>query len=48
MFGNGKIFDEYGFHVKSHSGYYERFMKGSKEFKGWVNKTDYEKEPIKD
>jgi N-sulfoglucosamine sulfohydrolase len=48
MFGNGKIFDEYGFHVKSHSGYYESFMDGKKKYMGWVNKSDYEKGPIKE
>ena len=48
MFGNGKVFDEYGFHVKSHSGYYERFIGGQKKYMGWVNKSDYEKEPITD
>jgi N-sulfoglucosamine sulfohydrolase len=48
MFGNGDIFNSYGYSAERGWNFYERFMAG--EFSpydtGWVNPTDYEKEPI--
>lgn len=47
MFGNGHIFDEYEYANKGTRNYYERYMKGGKKLRaGWVNKSDYEKEPL--
>jgi N-sulfoglucosamine sulfohydrolase len=50
MFGNGDVFDEYGFaqtlpHAKN---YYERFMAGEfpRTKTGWVNPSDYEDQPL--
>ena len=44
MFGRGHIFDAY----KPTDGarFYERFQRGEKPRAGWVNATDFEKEPI--
>ncbi len=48
MFGNGDIFNSYGYSAERGWNFYERFMAG--EFTpantGWVNPTDYEKEPL--
>jgi N-sulfoglucosamine sulfohydrolase len=44
MVGQGKIFDEY---APTHgAGFYEKFMRGEKMKAGWVNETDFEKEPV--
>ena len=45
MFGNGKIFDEYP--ATNGAGFYEKFMKGEDVKAGWVNPTDFEKEPLR-
>ena len=45
MFGKGNVFDEYPV-ASPTKNYYERFMKGEKVKAGWVNETDYEKEPL--
>lgn len=49
ILGNGEIFDTYGYSEARAWNFYERFMAG--EFKpeetGWVNPSDYEKEPVK-
>jgi arylsulfatase A-like enzyme len=45
MFGRGHIFD--GFKPTSGDGFYEKFILGEKPDASWVNKTDFEKEPIK-
>jgi arylsulfatase A-like enzyme len=49
MFGNGDIFDAYGYSEEWAWNFYERFMAG--EFTpartGWVNPTDYEKAAVK-
>ncbi len=47
MFGNGAVFDNYPYANPGQRGFYERFMRGEKIPTGWVNDTDFEKEPIK-
>ena len=49
MFGNGDIFNSYGFSNDKGWNYYERFMKGefTIESTRWVNPGDQEKEKIK-
>ncbi|MDE0835501.1 MAG: sulfatase [Akkermansiaceae bacterium] len=44
MFGKGEVFDNYT--PTSTPGFYERFMKGDKPRTGWVNPSDFEKEPL--
>lgn len=46
MTGDGSVFDRYEHANKVHVGFYERFMRGEKLSTGWVNKTDYEPEPL--
>ena len=46
MMGKGHIFDEYTFAQPGNRGFYERFMKGEKLRAGWVDPTDYEKQPL--
>ena len=46
VFGRGHIFDEYKYADKSGVNFYERYMRGDKLNSGWVNPTDFEKEPI--
>lgn len=45
MAGQGKLFDEYK--PTNGEGFYEKWMRGEKLKAGWVNETDFEKEPIK-
>lgn len=45
MEGRGQIFDAYK--PTEGDGLYEKFMRGEKVQTGWVNPTDFEKEPIK-
>lgn len=45
MAGNGQIFDQYK--PTSGDGFYEQFMRGEKPNAGWVNKSDFESEPIR-
>ena len=45
MSGNGKLFDKYK--PTSGDGFYEKYLRGEKPEAGWVNQTDFEKEPIK-
>lgn len=49
MFGNGDIFNSYGYSEEKGWNYYERFMAGefTIESTGWVNPGDLELEPIK-
>lgn len=42
--GQGRVFDEYK--PTSGAGFYEQFMRGEKPKAGWVNETDFEKQPI--
>ncbi len=46
MAGNGHIFDEYIYAQKGTRGFYERYMNGEEINTGWVNKSDFEKEPL--
>lgn len=50
MFGNGDIFNSYGYSEEKAWNYYERFMAGefTMEDTQWVNPGDQEKEPIKE
>jgi arylsulfatase A-like enzyme len=43
---HGDVFDKYEHANKAHIGFYERFMRGEKMNTGWVNDSDYEKEPL--
>lgn len=47
MFGKGYIFDQYIYANPEQRNFYERFMRGEKLKAGWVNESDFEKEPIK-
>jgi N-sulfoglucosamine sulfohydrolase len=47
MFGKGAIFDQYEYANREQVHFYERFLRGEKLKAGWVNETDFEKEPIK-
>lgn len=44
MFGKGDVFDQYP--PTSGDGFYEKMMRGEKVSAGWVNETDFEKEPL--
>jgi N-sulfoglucosamine sulfohydrolase len=46
MFGRGYVFDEYPYADDSGRSFYERYMRGEKLRAGWVNPTDFEKEPL--
>jgi N-sulfoglucosamine sulfohydrolase len=48
MFGNGDIFNSYGYSEERGWNFYERFMAGefTPDDTDWVNPTDYEKEPL--
>ena len=46
MFGRGYIFDAYEYADKSGFDFYGRFMRGEKLRAGWVEPTDFEKEPV--
>jgi N-sulfoglucosamine sulfohydrolase len=48
MFGNGDIFNQYGFYNEKGWNYYERFMKGEFTIKDtpWVSPTDAESGPL--
>jgi len=48
VFGDGAVFDSYGYSQPWAWNFYERFMEGEFTPKrtGWVNPTDYEKEPL--
>lgn len=45
MVGQGHVFDAYP--PTSGDGFYEQYMRGEKPPAGWVNETDFEKEPIR-
>ncbi|MFC1597881.1 heparan N-sulfatase, partial [Planctomycetota bacterium] len=45
-FGRGYVFDEYPYADDSGRNFYERYMRGEKLRAGWVNPTDFEKEPL--
>jgi hypothetical protein len=46
MFGKGHRFDEYPYAQDQVRGFYERYMRGEKLKAGWVNRSDFEKEPL--
>jgi arylsulfatase A-like enzyme len=46
MFGEGHVFDEYKYADQSGVGFYEKYMRGEELNWGWVNDSDFEKEPI--
>ncbi|MEM7011035.1 MAG: sulfatase-like hydrolase/transferase, partial [Verrucomicrobiota bacterium] len=46
MSGNGEIFDNYPYSGKSTDNFYERYTAGEKVKAGWVNPSDFEKEPL--
>jgi N-sulfoglucosamine sulfohydrolase len=46
MLGNGQIFDEYVYADEKTRNFYERYMAGEEMNTGWVNPTDFEKEPL--
>jgi arylsulfatase A-like enzyme len=46
MFGKGHLFDEYLYSNPGTRNFYERYMKGEKLNAGWVNPTDFEKQPL--
>ncbi|MDX2031157.1 MAG: sulfatase [Blastocatellia bacterium] len=48
MFGRGDLFDKYEYANPEQVHFHERFMRGEKLKAGWVNASDFEKEPIKD
>ena len=46
VLGQGQVFDEYKYAWPQTRNFYERFMKGEKFRAGWVNNSDFEKEPL--
>jgi arylsulfatase A-like enzyme len=46
MFGQGEVFDRYPYADNRTAGFYERFLGGETIKAGWVNPTDFEKQPI--
>jgi arylsulfatase A-like enzyme len=46
MFGQGHLFDEYPVSTEPIRNFFERFKSGEKLKAGWVNDTDFEKEPV--
>jgi N-sulfoglucosamine sulfohydrolase len=44
MGGRGQVFDQYT--PTNGDGFYEKFMRGEKLNAGWVNPTDFEKQPV--
>jgi arylsulfatase A-like enzyme len=44
QFGRGRVFDEY--QPTSGGGFYEQFMRGEGPKAGWVNETDFERQPV--
>jgi arylsulfatase A-like enzyme len=46
MFGRGEVFDKYPYADESGRNFYERYMRGERMKAGWVNPTDFEKEPL--
>ncbi|TWU05564.1 sulfatase family protein [Stieleria varia] len=47
MFGKGDVFDRYPYSSSATDNFYERYMAGEKVNAGWVNKSDFETEPVK-
>jgi N-sulfoglucosamine sulfohydrolase len=47
MFGKGDVFDKYLYSDEKNRDFYNRFMRGENVKAGWVNDSDFEKEPVK-
>lgn len=47
MFGHGDVFDRYPIAMPESRNFYERHQRGEPVKAGWVNLTDFEKEPIR-
>ncbi|HYW78609.1 MAG TPA: sulfatase [Thermoguttaceae bacterium] len=47
ILGHSEVFDNYPYANRNEANFYERYMGGEKLRAGWVNETDFEKEPIK-
>jgi arylsulfatase A-like enzyme len=48
MFGHGHTFDEYQYADPTGNGFYERYVRGEKVKAGWVEPSDFEKEPVRE
>ncbi len=48
LLGNGKVFDQYQYANPADRNFYTRYTNGEKVRAGWVNQTDFEKQPIVD
>ena len=46
MFGRGEVFEQYPYANASQRNFHERYMKGEKMDAGWVNESDFEKQPL--
>ncbi len=46
--GHGEVFEQYPYADAGNRGFYERHRSGEKLRAGWVNPSDFEKEPIED
>lgn len=46
MFGKGAVFDSYPYADPNGRNFYERFQRGENVRAGWVNPTDFEKQPL--
>jgi len=46
MFGRGYVFDQYPYADENQQGFYERYLRGEPLKAGWVNPSDFEKEPL--
>jgi arylsulfatase A-like enzyme len=47
MFGRGSLFDNYLYADETTRNFYERAMRGERPKAGWVNESDFEKDPIR-
>ena len=46
MFGQGDVFEKYGFASDMWDQFYEKYQRGEKIRTGWVLPSDYEKEKL--
>jgi hypothetical protein len=46
MFGQGDVFEKYPYADETMRGFFERFMNGEKLKPGWVNESDFAREPL--
>ncbi len=47
VLGNGAVFETYEYADSASQGFYERYMAGENLKAGWVNASDFEKEPLR-